>query len=262
MTRILLTNDDGIDAPGLPAFARALAAIAEVLVVVPDRERSWVAKAITRFDPVTVTPMTVGGVDLIATSGFPADCVQLGVHVLSETIPDLVVSGINVGYNHGSAYLQSSGTAGAALEAGIAGVPAIAFSTGSHTVPWREWKHQILMPEALPTWERLAVVATRLVEESLRVARPGDVLNVGIPDDATETTTRRLTRVAPSGYDRLFAEQSPGVYVHAYGGLVADPDQMDGTDVAAAADGVISITPIRGAGDGEAGHGLAAALAG
>ncbi len=262
MARILLTNDDGIEAPGLPSFARALMAVGDVLVVVPDRERSWVAKAITRFDPVTVTPMTIGGVEVVATSGFPADCVQLGVHVLSETRPDLVVSGINVGYNHGSAYLQSSGTAGAALEAAIAGVPAIAFSTGSHVVPWREWKEQILTAGALPTWERLALVAAGLVAEALPAARAGDVLNVGIPDDATEATPRRRTRVADSGYDRLFAEQSPGVYVHAYGGLVADPDRMDGTDVAAAADGVISITPIRGAGDGEAGGGLATALAG
>jgi 5'/3'-nucleotidase SurE len=261
MARILLTNDDGKDAPGLPSFARALAAIGDVFVVVPDRERSWVAKAITRFDPVTVTRTTVGGVDLMATSGFPADCVQLGVHTLSDTRPDLVVSGINIGYNHGSAYLQSSGTAGAALEAAIAGVPAIAFSTGSHVVPWREWKEHVLTADALPTWERLAGVAARLVEEALPLARPGDVLNVGLPDDATTATPRRRTRVAPSGYDRLFAEQSPGVYVHAYGGLVADPDQMNGTDVAAAADGVISITAIRGAGDGDRGGELANALA-
>ena len=262
MPTILLTNDDGVEAPGLPSFAAVLAGIATVTVVVPDRERSWVGKAITRFDPVTVATVTVGGIEMFTTSGYPADCVQLGVHTLSERIPDLVVSGINVGYNHGSAYLQSSGTAGAALDAAIAGVPAIAFSTGSHTVAWKDWKRQILTPEAIPTWERLAVVAAGIVAAMIGVARPGDVLNVGLPDHATTDTPRRHTRVAESGYDRLFAEQSPGVYVHSYGGLVHAPSEIDGTAVGAAAEGVIAITPIRGAGDGKVSAGLIAGLVG
>ena len=103
-------------------------------------------------------------------------------------------------------------------------------------------------------------MATLIVGDALGVARPGDVLNIGLPDDATGATTRRRTRVAESGYDRLFAEQSPGVYIHSYGGLVQDPTTTDGTDVAAAADGVISITPIRGAGDGRVNEDLLARL--
>jgi len=262
MPSILLTNDDGVDAPGLPSFAAALSEIGTVTVVVPDRERSWVSKAITRFDPVTVTTTTVGGIEMFTCSGYPADCVQLGVHALSHPVPDLVVSGINIGYNHGSAYLQSSGTAGAALEAGIAGVPAIAFSTGSHVVPWREWKQMILTPEAARVWERLALVAASIVADALATIQPGDVLNIGLPDDATADTPRRRTRVADSGYDRLFAEQAPGVYVHSYGGLVHNPSTIDGTDVGAAAEGIISVTAIRGAGDGKVNEELLAALAG
>lgn len=259
MARILLTNDDGKGAPGLAALAKALQAIGEVSVVVPDRERSWVAKAITRFEPVSVIEADVGGVPVFACSGFPADCVQLGVHVLFER-PDIVVSGINIGYNHGSAYLQSSGTVGAALEAAIAGVPALAISTGSHTVPWREWKEKVLEPEAMPMWERLAGVAARMVAEALPAARPRDVLNIGLPDDATDATPRVLTRIAASGYDRLFAEERPGLYVHAYGGLIHDRNAIDGTDVGAAADGLISLTPIRGPGDGEINTALIGAL--
>jgi 5'-nucleotidase len=218
-----------------------------------------VAKAITRFEPVTVIEADVGGVPVFACSGFPADCVQLGIHILFER-PDIVVSGINIGYNHGAAYLQSSGTVGAALEAGIAGVPAIAFSAGSHTVAWQQWKNDVLAPDAVPMWERLATVAAAMVAEALPVVRPGDVLNVGLPDDATESTARVLTRVAPSGYDRLFAEDRPGVYVHAYGGLIHDPT-IEGTDVGAAADGVISLTPIGGVGDGVLNEPLIRALA-
>ena len=259
--RILLTNDDGTEAPGLAAFARALAEVGDVLVVVPDQERSWVSKAITRFEPVTIVETDVDGVAVLACSGFPADCVQLGIHVLSER-PDIVVSGINIGYNHGSAYLQSSGTVGGALEAGIARVPAIAFSAGSHTVPWQQWKQEVLEPPAQPMWERLAGLAAAIVADAVPAAQPGDVLNVGLPDEATLETTRVSTRVADSGYDRLFREESRGVYVHAYGGLIHDRDALDGTDVGAALEGVVSISQIRGAGDDGLNQGLIDALVG
>lgn len=247
---LLLCNDDGIDAPGLIPFARALATIGTVTVVVPDRERSWVSKAITRFDPVTVTTRTVAGVEIMTCSGYPADCVQLGIHILSATRPDMVVTGVNIGYNHGTAYLQSSGTAGAALEAGIAGVPAVAFSTGSESVPWPDWKAWSLTPDAAAMWERVGSVAAALANDAYPLLRPGDVLNVGIPDTADASTRRKITRVARVGYDRLFAEKSPGVYVHQYGGLVQVADGANGdTDVRAAVDSVISISPIAGAGD-------------
>lgn len=246
--RILLTNDDGIEAPGLIPFARALSPFGDVRVVVPDRERSWVGKAITRFDPVRVDHRTVGGVEVVACTGYPADCVQLGVNSLFDDRPDVVVSGVNIGYNHGSAYLQSSGTAGAALEAAIAGVPAIAFSAGSITIPWGDWRKWVVSDEARPMWEGVAAVAARLTNEAAPLMQPGDVLNVGIPDDADESTPRTITRVAEVGYDRLFKQVSPGEFVHAYGGLLP-VEGLEGTDVEAGNLGVVSITPIRGAGD-------------
>ena len=247
---LLLCNDDGIDAPGLIPFAKALTAIGTLTVVVPDRERSWVSKAITRFDPVTVATRTMAGIEVITCSGYPADCVQLGIHLLSATRPDMVVTGVNIGYNHGTAYLQSSGTAGAALEAGIAGVPAIAFSTGSEVVPWKEWKAWSLTAPAREMWERVSAAAAALSADAYPLLRPGEVLNVGIPDTVDASTRRRITRIARAGYDRLFAEQSPGVYVHQYGGLVQSADDNDGeTDIKAARDTVISISAIAGAGD-------------
>jgi len=247
---ILLTNDDGFDAPGLVSFAEELSRLGRVEVVVPDRERSWVGKAITRFEPVRVECRDVGGITMHTTTGYPADCVQLGVHTLFDTRPDLVVSGINVGFNHGSAYLQSSGTVGAALEGIISGVRGVAFSTGSVGGNWGEWKDWAASPDAQPTWLRLARVAARMVEELLAVDGIG-VVNVGLPDSADTGTARRLTRVARVGYDRLFAEIEPGVYSHSFGGLVDSQPDMTGTDVQAAADGVISVTPVEGAGFSE-----------
>jgi len=129
-------------------------------------------------------------------------------------------------------------------------------------MPWGEWRQWVLTADAMPMWERVAGVAARIAGEALGRMGPGEVLNVGIPRRRPHETPRRHTRVAAAGYDRLFAERSPGVYVHTYGGLVDDPSKLDGTDIRAAQDGVISITPIRGAGDGPVTDGLLEALTG
>src|SRR5512135_1487335 len=128
MKTILLTNDDGIDSPMLVPLARALRRLASVRLVVPSSERSWVGKAITRYDVVQAQQTERDGIPMYAVGGTPADCVSLGVHTLFAEPPDLVVSGINLGLNFGLAFLLSSGTVGGALEAWIAGIPSIAFS--------------------------------------------------------------------------------------------------------------------------------------
>lgn len=260
VTWILVTNDDGADAPSLPPLATAMAAVAEVRVVVPHIERSWVGKAITRFETVVVQRTERSGVTLHTTTGFPADCVQLGIHALfDDEPPALVVSGINVGYNHGSAYLQSSGTVGACLEGAIAGVPGLALSTGSRR-PWPEWRRFAHDPESIPMWSRLADVAIPFAEAMLAAAPRRQILSVNLPDTATTATPWRVTRVADVGYDRLFAETSPGQYVHRFGGMLTGDESLDGTDVGAAADDVISITPIVGSHTGALPEELRAAL--
>ena len=256
---ILLTNDDGIDAVGLPSLADALTRLGRVEVVVPDRERSWVGKALTRFDAVEVRRVDVGGRLMHTTTGYPADCVQLGVHMLFDRQPDVVVSGINVGYNHGTAYLQSSGTVGAALEGALAGVPSIAFSMGTSGGDWNTWKLWAESVESISTWERVAGVATSMVEQMLTTATPG-ALNVGFPDSSDLATERRVTTVAEAGYDQLFSKTGTDAYMHTFGGLVETDVDLTGTDVAAAAERVISISPIGGAGYHEASRHLAAAL--
>lgn len=255
---ILLTNDDGVDAPGLPLFARELAQIGDVEIVVPDRERSWIGKAITRFDPVKVERVEVDGITMHTASGYPADCAQLGIHALFGRRPDLVVSGVNLGYNHGSAYLQSSGTVGAILEAAISEVPGIAFSAGETDVDWAKWRKWAESPDSAEMWQRLAELATDMTATMLDHGPHGTV-SVGLPAGATAETERRLTRVAHVGYDKLFSEVEPGVYAHTFGGIVTGDEDMTGTDVQAAMDRVVSITPVEGAGFSE--RSLAAAQA-
>ncbi len=241
---ILVTNDDGVDAPGLPALARAIGTLGPVRVVAPDRERSWVGKAITRFEPVRVEVVQRDGVEMRAVSGYPADCAQLGIHTLFDEPPRLVVSGVNVGFNHGSAYLQSSGTIGAALEASIGGVDAIAFSTQSLERPWREWRPWAISLESAEMWERVARVAAAISAPVLAAAPQGVLISVNLPDTAEPDTPRRLTTVASVGYDRLFSPAEDGTFVHDYRGYLNHFSSLAGTDVQAAVEGLVSITAL------------------
>jgi 5'-nucleotidase len=244
MNWILVTNDDGMDSPALPPLVTAIGRLARVEVVVPDRERSWIGKAITRHYPVTVQQVERGEQRIAAASGYPADCVQLGIHALFPEPPVLVVSGINIGYNHGAGYIQSSGTVGAATEALLGGVPAIALSAGSHSRPWAQWRDWVHTPDAVSMWERLAGIAADLVGRLLTVERPEVVVNVNLPDDATAETPRVITTVAAVGYEQLFRRDEDGRFVHDFGGGLRWFSGLEGTDVEATARGAISISPV------------------
>jgi 5'-nucleotidase len=242
---ILITNDDGADAPSLPPFARAMAEVAPVRVVVPHVERSWVGKAITRFEPIRVDVVERDGQEIHTATGFPADCSQLGIHALFDTPPRLVVSGINVGYNHGAAYLQSSGTVGAALEASLSGVDALAFSTGSIRMPWRDWRRWAWTPESVPMWERLGEIAADIARHFFAAAPLEVVASINLPAEAETSTERRLTTVADVGYNQLFRRAEDGTYVHDFGGAFLEFESLEGTDVQAAGEEVIAISSVR-----------------
>lgn len=242
----LLTNDDGIDSPALIPFYRALSEIRPVRVVVPDRERSWIGKAITRFDEIRVTRIVKEGVEIAVADGYPADCAQLGIHSLFGERPEMVVSGINVGLNNGLGFFLSSGTVGAAAEGWISGIPAIAFSTGD-VQDHRSWAELAWSAESGSLWERAAGLSIDVLQTVLAAGYPGgvDLLNVNFPADATAASPRRVTDIAKVGYDNIFREASPGRFIHDFStGLRIDND-LAGTDVEALNDGAVSITPVR-----------------
>ena len=170
---------------------------------------------------------------------------QIGIHGLFDEPPSLVVSGINIGYNHGAAFLLSSGTVGAAVEAWVSGIPSIAISAGANG-PWGPWRHHVHTPEAQPEWMHLADMSADLIAEVLdaRLNQYADVVTINVPFDATRATRRCVTTVARVGYDRLFSKESDCIYTHDFGGGIIEFDATDGTDIAAAADGCISITPL------------------
>ena len=246
MSYFLLTNDDGIDSPALVPFYRALAEVAPVRVVVPDRERSWIGKAITRFDEIHVRTVVKEGVEIAVADGFPADCAQLGIHSLFGEKPRMVISGINVGLNNGLGFFLSSGTVGAAAEGWIAGLPAVTFSTGDFQ-DHRSWADMAWSDESAPFWKQAAEVSVDVLQSILDVGYPSgvDLLNVNFAADVGIDAPRRITDIAKVGYDNIFREASPGRFVHDFGtGLRIDAD-LAGTDVDALEKGWLSITPVR-----------------
>lgn len=242
---ILLTNDDGIDSPAVIPFADQLSTIAPVRVVVPDRERSWVGKAMSRFDAVTVSQRQLGRHVVHTVSGYPADCAQLGARSLFDDPPALVVSGINIGANHGTSYVSASGTVGAAVEAAMTQIPAVAFSA-VRDGDWEVWSRHMSSAASTPDWTRLAAVAAAITAALWRDGMPHgvDVLSVNIPGAADTSTGHRVTRLADSRHGALFTERD-GHWVH---GGVAGLRQLDDaadTDMATTEAGLVSITPLR-----------------
>jgi len=131
--KILLTNDDGYNAPGILALYKTLRSCHDVILIAPDREKSAVGHGITLNEPMRIDTINSKGNDRVyAISGTPADCVKLGLSQIFTTPPDLVISGINPGSNTG-VNVNYSGTVGAAREAAINGILSIAvsiFTTG------------------------------------------------------------------------------------------------------------------------------------
>ncbi len=245
MRTLLVTNDDGIDSPTLLPLAAALAELGTVRVVVPHRERSWIGKAISRFDRVRVERTARAGVAMHAVHGTPADCVSLGVHALFEDPPDLVVSGINLGLNYGTAFVFSSGTVGAAFEAALAGVPSIAFSMA---IPSDAYGLAGADRAALlgPRCEHAAATALAITCSVIARGFPAavDVLSVNMPAEVTPATPRRLTRVTRARYGALFSPTADGTYQHrfrSYAPIEACPDG----DIETVGGGMVSIAPMR-----------------
>lgn len=242
---ILLVNDDGVDSPALIPFAHALSELAEVRIVVPDGERSWSGKAISRTGRVKTEVRELGTFMAFAHSGTPADGVQLGVHHLFEGPPSLVVSGINLGFNYGSAFAWSSGTVGAAIEGSLAGIPAIAVSTGP-AGDWGVWREHALTREAEPAWQRLSTISKNIIVDlaNTDLLDGSAAVSINMGFGVTTSAPRRLTHLEPTGYGPLLAASADGSYRYEFSGGIFDPAQREGSDIGVVSQGGIAITPI------------------
>ncbi len=250
MSTLLVTNDDGVDSPALIPLIRALEAIepvARVNTIVPDRERSWIGKGMSRFSEIEVTERKgeQGDPRIVTTTGTPGDCANLGMHRVFDEKPDLVVSGINVGLNHGLAFLSSSGTVAAAIEGVIGGLPAVALSIGVQGGHNR-FIERARSAEAALLWKRASEVAADIVASVIEHGLPEgvDLLNVNFPEEIDHDTPRVITELARVGYDALFSMQPNGRFAYDYQGLIERRASRGPDDHEVIRAGQISITPL------------------
>jgi 5'-nucleotidase len=226
---ILVTNDDGIMAPGLVALAGALAALGRVVVVAPERDNSAASHSLTMRRPLLVRE---DGPDRFAIDGTPADCVIVGVGKLLKARPALLVSGINPGPNLGDD-ISYSGTVSAAIEGTMVGIPSLAVS---------------LAGEPGEGYELAAAYAVQLARLVLTNGLPPDtLLNINVPTRTGPVIKGvRFTRQGRRKYDGAIQETNdPWSRKHYWiGGGTPVLDEGADTDVQAVVAGWVSVTPL------------------
>ncbi len=234
MTSILVTNDDGYDAPGIVALAEAMRALGDVRVSAPASNQSGSGHAITLFKDIPYKSCEVGsGIPALAVSGSPADCIAVAMLGLLDHKPDIVVSGINRGANMGQD-LTYSGTVTAALEAAIHGLPAVAISLAAPRAD-RVEDYQVAAELAIQ-------IASKVLEEGLP---PMTILSVNVPGVACLEDLRgiRLTRQGLRIYrDEL--KHVDGAAVRVEGQPPAGNFDEIGTDIWAVHRDFVSVTPV------------------
>jgi len=228
---ILVTNDDGVHAPGLAALREAMSPLGTTCVVAPDRQQSATSHSLTLHRPLHVEQL---GDRVHSVDGTPTDCVLLAVHGLLRERPRLVVSGINHGPNMGEDTMYS-GTVAAAMEGAILGIPSIAFSLVTREA---EGPHD---------FRAAASFATTLADRILKTGLPPHtVLNVNIPNSpGGEIAGVRVTRLGKRIYqDSIVERVDPDGTSHYWIAGEATWEVGANTDFSAVDCGMISITPL------------------
>lgn len=233
---ILVTNDDGISAPGIRTLIAIMSEIGEVVVVAPDKPQSAMGHAITINSTLYLNKISKDN-DLIneyTCSGTPVDCVKLAVNEILKQKPDLCVSGINHGSNS-SINVIYSGTMSAAVEAGIEGIPAIGFSLLDY-----DWNAD---------FESSKSFIKKIVLETLEKGLPdGVVLNVNIPKlKENEIKGIKICRQAKAIWEEKFDKrQTPfGKDYYWLTGEFVNQDKGEDTDEFALSKGYISVVPVQ-----------------
>jgi len=241
---ILLINDDGIFSSGLMAIKKKLEKHCRIIVVAPRQEISGIGKAITSTKHVRIDVVKLNdGTAAHAINGTPADAYLIAVNKIMKQPPDLVVAGINLGPNLGIDDFLNSGTIGAALEAAIHSVPAVAVSYCKREIRDRKADKAGITVQEL---ELAATIGAKIAEFVLENGMPAnvDLLSVNVPEGA-DCTKLKVTSLSYVGYGDLFSEEKEGYRIASWrlaDYVATDPE----TDVYVVKDkGCISITPVR-----------------
>jgi 5'-nucleotidase len=243
MPTILLINDDGIRSIGLLALKKRLTKLGRILVVAPKEETSGVGKALTtRQINITETGLEDGS-KAYAITGTPADAFLLAFNKIMKRSPDLLVAGINMGPNLGIDDLLNSGTLGAALEAAIHHVPAIAVS---YCIPEITENQPEKMAVTEKELELTVTIAEKTAQYVLNKGMPPevDIISINVPKD-TDFNAVKITSLSYEGYGDIHSKLGNGFMIKRW--MLANyPDDEMGTDLyAVKKEKSVSITPIK-----------------
>lgn len=232
---ILVTNDDGITAPGMRTLISVMRNIGDVVVVAPDGPQSGMGHAITVNDTLYIEKVDIDGKQPeYSCSGTPADCVKLAVREILDRTPDICVSGINHGSNS-SINVIYSGTMSAALEAGIEGIPAIGFSLLDYN--WNA------------NFEHCKPFVETITRQVLEHGLPdGVVLNVNLPNlDKKDIKGIKVCRQARANWVEEFDKRTNPMGRDYYwlAGKFVNMDEGEDTDEWALANGYVSLVPVQ-----------------
>ena len=244
MTKILLTNDDGVYSTGLKAAYDSVHDLGEVVVVAPNSQKSGVGRGISIFEPLRVSVANVNGFKAHAVAGTPTDSVIIGIFSIIKELPDLVLSGFNIGENVSTDTVTTSGTIGAALEAASYGIPSIAASIQVIDEGDKFDDHSTYEYD----FDVVVKIVNRVAKKVLEKGLPDgvDLLNINIPTHATMDTEIEITKLARKIFQTGVEERHDPrgrPYYWINGELIKDAEE--GTDVKAVMKhGHISITPL------------------
>ena len=202
----MVTNDDGVFSPGIVALSEALSSFSSVSVIAPEGQQSAAGMSLTFHRPLRVEKVLVHGRMCHAVSGSPADSVMVGVNRMLPRRPDLVASGINIGENLTIQDILASGTAAAAMEAALLGIPSIAFSMEVHA------SSRFSHGQKDTRFNLPALVAAEIAAEVLENGLPGGVslLNVNFPWNTSSETGVKLTSIEVRKYrDYVIERKDP-----------------------------------------------------
>ena len=242
--QILVTNDDGVYTAGIKAAYQCVRNLGDITVVAPSIQKSGVGRSISIFEPIRIHHTGINGFKAYAIGGTPTDSVILGIFTIMKQMPNLVLSGFNVGENISTDTVTTSGTIGAALEAASYGIPAIAASIqvldeGDKFDDLRSYEYD---------FEVGIYIVNRIAQKVLDKGLPKgvDMLNINIPRHATISTEIQVTRLARKIFNTSVQERHDPrgrPYYWIDGDLIRDAE--NGTDVHAVLKcGHISVTPL------------------
>lgn len=230
--KILITNDDGINAEGIWHLWHALVDVADVTIIAPASQKSGVGLGLTLHKPITIDPVKwERGTPAWKVNGTPADCIRFGTRIILQEKPDLIVSGINQGANSGRNVLYS-GTIGGVIEGALRKTPGIAFSSTEFDTPRYEMVEQYIAP-----------MVQHILEHPLS---PGTILNVNFPTKFPLFKGVKLARQGKGLWieDPAHRIHPDGIPYYWHGGKWFHHDEHEESDVSLLEQGYVTAVPI------------------